>query len=544
MSLLNHCDPSINVAVRYSSSSNRIYAEAEKRGGCISLSEISENIANSPLYSLGDNTWNLDSDLYIEDGVTLNVIGEELRLLSNSETIVNLRGHGGSLYFDEARVISWDDSKNGVDENQDDGRSYISCISEVLTGETCLGNAKNDMGECRMDIFNSEIAYLGYHASESWGLSYKVRGFCKDKSNPEIFDDVRVRGDIKNSLIHHNYYGHYSFGHLGGVWVDNEIHSNTIYGFDPHDYSEDLIISDNVVYNNGNHGIIASKWCSNVTITNNVVSTSNVGIFLHSLGDFSTVKNNEVSECDSGIAYLESSHGIISGNTLKNNRIGIRFSVGSVNNTVSDNVIEGSETSVSTFPGSDTPVEADSGRVSMITFSNNVIMGGKIQIKESDKIVFFGNTIDGNVDFRLQDSSALITDDVSVSLSGDSCVDSKSLVDGELCDFEIKEVSEVPEVLETPSPTTKMNFFTSSPTFAPVTSSPAVITSSPTVITSSPTVTSSPVLEKNIQGTLSPVDIFPVEPENTNGIPVSGSSKLGLGLKELIIPVICLFFIK
>ena len=99
MSLISHCDPSINVAVRYSSSSNRIYAEAEKRGGCISLSEISENIENSPLYSLGDNTWNLDSDLYIEDGVTLNVIGEELRLLSNNETIVNLRGHGGSLYF-------------------------------------------------------------------------------------------------------------------------------------------------------------------------------------------------------------------------------------------------------------------------------------------------------------------------------------------------------------------------------------------------------------------------------------------------------------
>ena len=108
---------------------------------------------------------------------------------------------------------------------------------------------------------------------------------------------------------------------------------------------------------------------------------------------------------------------------MKNNRIGIRFSVGSVNNTVSDNVIEDSETSVSTFPGSDTPVEADSGRVSMIKFSNNVIMGGKIQIKESDKIVFFGNKIDGNVDFRLQDSSALITDDVSVRLSGESCVD-------------------------------------------------------------------------------------------------------------------------
>jgi len=74
MSLLSHCDPSINVAVRYSSSSNRIYAEAEKRGGCISLSEISENIKDSPLYSLGDNTWNLDSDLYIEDGHGISIL--------------------------------------------------------------------------------------------------------------------------------------------------------------------------------------------------------------------------------------------------------------------------------------------------------------------------------------------------------------------------------------------------------------------------------------------------------------------------------------
>jgi len=343
-------------------------------------------------------------------------------------------------------------------------------------------------------------------------------------------------------LIHHNYYGHYSFGHLGGVWVDNEIHSNTIYGFDPHDYSEDLIISDNVVYNNGNHGIIASKWCSNVTITNNVVSTSNVGIFLHSLGDFSKVKNNEVSECDSGIAYLESSHGIISGNTLKNNRIGIRFSVGSVNNTVSGNVIEGSETSVSTFPGSDTPVEADSGRVSMITFSNNVIMGGKIQIRESDKIVFSGNTIDSNVDFLVQDSSALITDDVSVSLSGDSCVDSKSVVDGELCDFEIKEVSEI-SINPTQSQT-ELNL-TSSPTSVPITDDPIVNTPVMNTPVMNTPVMNTPTGIPTDSPTISPVNvetIESVESENTDA--VSGSSKINFGLKELAIPIICLFFIK
>ena len=159
-------------------------------------------------------------------------------------------------------------------------------------------------------------------------------------------------------------------------------------------------------------------------------------------------------------------------------------------------------------------------------------MGGKIQIKESDKIVFFGNTIDGNVDFRLQDSSALIKDNVSVRLSGESCVDSKSLVDGELCDFEIEEVSEI-SMNSTQSPTEMNLTGTSSPTSVPITDDP----NTPVMDTPTDSPTSSP--------TVSPMGveaIESVESENTDA--VSGSSKLSFGLKELTIPIICLFFIK
>lgn len=44
------------------------------------------------------------------------------------------------------------------------------------SAESCSGKAKNDMGEARMDIEDSEIAYLGYHKAESYGLSWKVGG--------------------------------------------------------------------------------------------------------------------------------------------------------------------------------------------------------------------------------------------------------------------------------------------------------------------------------------------------------------------------------
>lgn len=42
-------------------------------------------------------------------------------------------------------------------------------------GQTCDGVAKKERGECRMDIIKSEMAYLGYASTESYGISWKVR---------------------------------------------------------------------------------------------------------------------------------------------------------------------------------------------------------------------------------------------------------------------------------------------------------------------------------------------------------------------------------
>ncbi|CAN0540145.1 unnamed protein product, partial [Laminaria digitata] len=76
------------------------------------------------------------------------------------------------------QVFGWDTSKNKVQTDGSKGRSYISAISEVIldSGETCDGRAKNDMGEARMDIEDSEMAYLGHYHAESYGLSWKVGG--------------------------------------------------------------------------------------------------------------------------------------------------------------------------------------------------------------------------------------------------------------------------------------------------------------------------------------------------------------------------------
>ena len=89
---------------------------------------------------------------------------------------------------------------------------------------------------------------------------------CKDLSNVDIFDDINVYGNIYDSDIHHNHFGVYTYGHQQGDWRRNKMHDNTVYGFDPHDDSDLLTIHDNEVYDNVNHGIIASKRCNGVSI--------------------------------------------------------------------------------------------------------------------------------------------------------------------------------------------------------------------------------------------------------------------------------------
>lgn len=107
------------------------------------------------------------------------------------------------------QVFSWDEAAGAYDEDHEDGRSYISVVSEVITDsdETCGGRAKNNMGEARMDIINSEIGYLGYQASESYGLTWKVcykscaRVSIEVSLENQCTRDARNRGHVASVLV-------------------------------------------------------------------------------------------------------------------------------------------------------------------------------------------------------------------------------------------------------------------------------------------------------------------------------------------------------
>lgn len=81
------CDASITVSIRYSSSSARLYlesADGTTRGGCVTLQQIWEaRKGKAPLYAVdpttgavsttSTGTWLLKEEMFVEDGITLNV---------------------------------------------------------------------------------------------------------------------------------------------------------------------------------------------------------------------------------------------------------------------------------------------------------------------------------------------------------------------------------------------------------------------------------------------------------------------------------------
>lgn len=376
---------------RYASSSNRIYVE---NGGSTTLTAIKAALPGAPLEQTSPGVWLLRANLMIEDGALLTLHGraiggdvDELRLESDSGGFVILAVEYGTIDIGSTRIHSWNPSAGGVDTNHADGRAY-------LRARSYLDDDGVTPRESRMDIVNSEISHLGYFAAEAYGLVWKVIG-----KQAGLYDKVNVYGDIRNSRIHHNYFGIYTYGHDGGRWVGNEVHHNVKYGIDPHDDSDNLLIEDNDVHDNGNHGIIASKRCNNVVIRNNR-SYGNIGngIMLHRSSNDGLVEGNEAYlNTDSGIALFANKRSTVRNNILLDNgRAGIRLSMGEA-----DSLIEGNEIGhagkygLYFYRGSDTPEAGDDGRPKRNTFRNNDvhdIAEDGIKMTDGDDNHFIGNS--------------------------------------------------------------------------------------------------------------------------------------------------------
>ncbi|WP_321405959.1 right-handed parallel beta-helix repeat-containing protein [Tolumonas auensis] len=389
--------------VRYASSSNILYLQT---GGVCGLGEISA-FRPQQLVNQGGGVYLLKTNLKLTDGSVLLVDGDDLvspvsefRLLSNNtgatNSVVNITADYGTVQINNTKITSWNEAVQGPDtEYGTYKRAYIRVRSSTVDKQS------------RMDISNSDIGYLGYSASESYGLTWKVTG---------PLTQVRVFGNIINSRIHHNYFGVFTYGAYGMMISDNEVDHNVKYGLDPHDDSDYLSIIGNSAHHNGNHGIICSQRCDNLVIRDNSsYSNTGHGIMLHRSVDHTLVENNLVFDnTDTGIALFESNNNVLRGNIVQGNVRGIRLSVGSSNNQIEGNMIFGnSGNSIYTYQGSDTPARAGNDGINRNNswFRNTVTASGNyiLKLSATDQDSFSDNDFTGNPDAKFSVQGATNT---------------------------------------------------------------------------------------------------------------------------------------
>ena len=310
-------------------------------GSVVTLSKIYNALNNKQiLEKLENKEWILRASLFIRKGVTLVISGDEvswLKLKSDENGFVWLRSHNGNIAIYNTTITSWDEIRQTPDIKHEDGRSFIL--------------AKYNG---RMDIINSELAFLGYQGSPKqgqptgglYGIAWKIAN--------NTFKEYLITGNVLNSKFHDNFFGIYTYGATGMIFRRNESYDNVQYGFDPHDDSNNFIVENNITYNNGNHGMIISKRCINNIFRNNTSYNNQLhGIMLDRQSNNNLVENNITYGNVDGIAIYDSHNNLIRNNEIRDNKNGIRANVGSSGNYFEQNKITANENGVFLYNNAD-----------------------------------------------------------------------------------------------------------------------------------------------------------------------------------------------
>jgi len=298
------------------------------KGAFVTIPELAKAINNKNiLENIGGKNWILRKNIFIDNGVTLIIDGgdvEWLKLKSDRLGFVWIKSENGNIVINKTKITSWDEENSNFDMNWENGRSYILQKSDG-----------------RMDINESELAYLGYFGAPNRGNPYGGPYGVSWKISNGSFRQELSTGSLIKSKIHDNLFGIYTYGITGAVFRDNEVFENLEYGFDPHDDSNNMLIENNHVYRNGNHGIIASKRCFGNIIRGNSSQNNRLhGIMLDRDSVNNLIENNYSSGNVNGIALYHSVENVIINNNFTENKIGIRANNFSKNNYFWYNQIE------------------------------------------------------------------------------------------------------------------------------------------------------------------------------------------------------------
>ncbi|ROV60660.1 right-handed parallel beta-helix repeat-containing protein [Vibrio ponticus] len=241
-----------------------------------------------------------DAAILIDDG-------EELRLSEERRTF--LVG-GGEFFVLDATINSWRESTNSPSYwsgNKSDYRAFYS----VWNGSKTF-------------FYNSSFESLGYFRTKAYGISLASQKLSDHElQTMPWMENTRSTGVLMNNKFIDIYYGFYCYKAEDVVILGNEYIDNVVYGIDPHDYSERLVIAKNITHGTlQKHGIIISREVNNSFIFDNIsFNNHRSGIMLDRSSENNLIVNNRTFDNGGdGITLQESNNNFVINNLAYNNQ--------------------------------------------------------------------------------------------------------------------------------------------------------------------------------------------------------------------------------
>lgn len=253
-----------------------------------------------------DGAYIIRLPLAVRQGATLAMRDQTLRLSEERGAFI---ANDGWLFAIDSKIVGWREQANGPATflNESDFRPFY----------VGWGGSENF-------ILGTTMANLGYLQSKSYGFT--VAQYSE-------YDNARLQRSaphawLVDSTFEDLYYGFYCYEAEDVAIVNNVYRNNIVYGIDPHDYSERLLIANNEVYGTREkHGIIISREVNNSWIVGNRSYNNGLsGIVLDRQSTNNVVANNvSYDNQGDGIGLYESPDNLLWGNRVMNNlRNGIR----------------------------------------------------------------------------------------------------------------------------------------------------------------------------------------------------------------------------
>jgi len=296
--------------------------------GSIHVTDIADRInEQNVIKKVSNGNWLLNAGIIIERGAKLILDPQDtkwLKIVADGKVAHGIHVYG-SLIIDAIRLTSWNPSTNNYAQSYG-SRETSGKITHPGTPRPFIRIESGSTGTT--NITNSEIAYLGYEGgwgSGTSGIHYHNGG------------DGSI---IRNNNIHNLYFGFYS-NNVSDMLIENNIfYNNGHYGIDPHTGTHDMIIRNNTVYGNNGTAIICSLDCYNILIeNNNVYNNTGSGITFSRNMTNSVVRNNFVHNQMNAIFVSASHNNEVYNNTISNTDDGISLANGASKNKVHDNRI-------------------------------------------------------------------------------------------------------------------------------------------------------------------------------------------------------------